>query len=95
MKSLKRFRNMRVLFTFICMSFLLPCMAKGGLAIEDSLRMYIESKDARIGVAVMTADSCMFGVNTHDAFPMLSVMKFPLALAVAETVGERECSFAI
>ena len=68
-------------------------MAKGGLAIEDSLRMYIESKDARIGVAVMTADSCMFGVNTHDAFPMLSVMKFPLALAVAETVGERECSF--
>ncbi len=84
---------MRVLFTFICMSFLLPCMAKGGLAIEDSLGMYIESKDARIGVAVMTADSCMFGVNTHDAFPMLSVMKFPLALAVAETVGERECSF--
>lgn len=84
---------MRVLFTLICMSFLLPCRAKGCLAMEDSLRMYIERKDARIGVAVMTADSCMFGVNTHDAFPMLSVMKFPLALAVAETVGERGCSF--
>ena len=49
--------------------------------------------DADVGVAVVAGDGEMFGVNLSQPFPMLSVMKFPLALAVADVVREKGGSF--
>ncbi|MDE5878109.1 MAG: class A beta-lactamase [Muribaculaceae bacterium] len=53
--------------------------------IEAQLNDYVESKaDARIGVAVIVNGEDTITVNGNSSFPMLSVYKFPQALAVAD-----------
>lgn len=56
--------------------------------IEDltaSISNYIDGKGkAKIGVAVMTDKGDTVKINGNEPFPMLSVYKFPQALAVAE-----------
>ena len=52
--------------------------------LESSIRGYIADKDARIGVAVIIDGRDTAEVNGGQFFPMLSVYKFPQALAVAE-----------
>lgn len=52
--------------------------------LENSLREYIAGKDARIGVAVIIDAEDTVSVNGNRDFPMLSVYKFPQALAVAD-----------
>lgn len=61
-------------------------LALGGqyFALESELRQFASTQDARIGIAVIVNDSDTISVNGDDAFPMLSVYKFPQALAVAE-----------
>ena len=80
----------KLIFTCVCILFSLPGFARNYKAIEKQLQAYVRDKDARIGVAVVANDGKMFGVNMHKAFPMMSVMKFPLALAVTEIARERE-----
>lgn len=53
-------------------------------ALEDSLRQYIGDKDARIGIALIIDGSDTISVKGSDSYPMLSVYKFPQALAVAD-----------
>ncbi len=52
--------------------------------LEDSLNKYIEGKDARIGIAVILDGKDTVAVNGGRDFPMLSVYKFPQAIAVAD-----------
>lgn len=51
--------------------------------MADDLRSLTESKDAHIGIAVIINSKDTIEVNGHREFPMMSVFKFPLALAVA------------
>lgn len=82
----------RLVFLFLCLFSVLSCVALDNKAIEDTLQKYISHKNARIGIAVISEDGCVIGVNKHESFPMLSVMKFPLALTVLETLKENHHS---
>lgn len=86
---------MRILFFIgICTVLLCSCGKNARYAgIEEELRRYLNGVDADVGVAVVAGDGEMFGVNLSQPFPMLSVMKFPLALAVADAVREKGGSF--
>ena len=53
-------------------------------SLRDELRSYVESCDAMVGVAVVTAEGDTVSVNGDRRFPMMSVYKFPIALAVAD-----------
>ena len=86
---------MRILvFIGICTVLLCSCGRKTRYAgTEEEVRRYLNGVDADVGVAVVAGDGEMFGVNLSQPFPMLSVMKFPLALAVADVVREKGGSF--
>lgn len=66
-----------------------------GTALEQELEAYAADKDAVIGVAVVTDDGEVTGINTGRAFPMCSVMKFPLAIAVAEHADSLGITLAV
>lgn len=57
--------------------------------LEQAIGDYAKDKDARIGVAVIInhSDTVMF--NGRRDFPMMSVFKFPLSLAVAKCIDSR------
>lgn len=52
--------------------------------LQNELDAYIAGKDARIGVAVIFDGKDTVQVNGKRDFPMLSVYKFPQAIAVAD-----------
>ena len=52
--------------------------------IEQRLGTYIRAQDARIGVALIINGIDTVSVNGNREFPMLSVYKFPQAIAVAD-----------
>lgn len=52
--------------------------------VRLALESYISGKDARIGVAVIVNGKDTISVNGDRDFPMMSVFKFPQALAVAD-----------
>lgn len=53
--------------------------------LQSELETYVAQKeDVRIGVAVIVNDTDTVAVNGDMEFPMLSVYKFPIAMAVAE-----------
>lgn len=53
--------------------------------LQKSLAEFVVEKDAGIGVAVILNDSDTVSVNADCQFPMLSVYKFPIALAWANS----------
>ena len=74
----------------LCTLFFLPSNA---LAFEDSLRTKIEhivrAAHANVGVAVVDLhNNDTLTVNGNDTYPMQSVYKFPLALAVLSQVDK-------
>lgn len=75
-----------MLFILLYLFFISPVFADGNKAIEVALQEYIQEKDARIGVAVIINGKDTVSVNGKRDFPMMSVMKFPLALTVAHWV---------
>ena len=52
--------------------------------IEQRLETFVKAQDARIGVAVIINGKDTVSVNGSKDFPMMSVFKFPQALAVAD-----------
>lgn len=67
------------------MSLLCGCSAHDKYAgLQKSLTEFVEDKDANIGIAVIFDGSDTVAVNGGKPFPMLSVYKFPIALALAE-----------
>lgn len=82
----------------ILTSVLLVFMAAFGAmasdsSLKDRLEAYCAGKDARIGVAVIIGGEDTVAVNGGRDFPMLSVYKFPQALAVADYCGRHGISF--
>lgn len=53
-------------------------------ALRNELEEFTSGKDAKIGIAVIIDSRDTVSVNGHRAFPMLSVYKLPIALALAE-----------
>lgn len=76
----------RLLLILSYLSIMLPAFANGSKSIEDALQKYISGKDARIGVAIIINGKDTVSVNGKRDFPMMSVVKFPLALTVAHWV---------
>lgn len=56
----------------------------GYAELQARIESYVADKHARIGVAVIIDGVDTVAVNGADAFPMMSVFKFPQALAVAD-----------
>lgn len=52
--------------------------------LHSQLMDFVADKDAEIGITVITDNADTISVNGSQSFPMLSVYKFPVALAVAE-----------
>lgn len=77
----------KLLFIIIYLSFISPAFADGNKAIENALHEYIKGKDARIGVTVIINGKDTVSVNGNRDFPMMSVVKFPLALTVAHWIN--------
>lgn len=63
---------------------------------ETEIREYLAGKSARIGVAVINSDDAAdtIMINAGEDFPMMSVFKFPLALALAEWLDRQGSSLA-
>ncbi|MCH5319338.1 MAG: class A beta-lactamase [Paramuribaculum sp.] len=64
------------------------------LSLEKKLTEFVKDKDARIGVAVISQDGHTISINGNESFPMLSVYKFPQALAVADFCIKHHISFS-
>ena len=62
--------------------------------LQHDLTSFVEKKDARIGIAVIINGSDTVSVNGTKVFPMMSVFKFPLSLAVAKWVDANEMSLS-
>ena len=60
--------------------------------MEGLLKTYVHDKDARIGVAVIINGKDTVSVNGKRDFPMLSVYKFPQAIAVADYCDRHDIS---
>lgn len=62
-------------------------------ALEAELREFVKDKDSKIGVAVIIDGKDTVAVNGSGQFPMLSVYKFPIAMAVAEYCRTNQLGF--
>ena len=60
--------------------------------LEPALYNYTAGKDARIGITVIIDGADTVSVNGRREFPMLSVYKFPQALAVADYCRDNDIS---
>lgn len=61
--------------------------------LQKSLSEFVEGKDAIIGVAVIIDGKDTVSVNGDRSFPMLSVYKFPIALALSDKYRREHKSF--
>jgi len=74
-----------VLLVLIVSALLCACSTHAKYAtLQKSLATFVEDKDANIGIAVIIDGIDTVAINGSKEFPMLSVYKFPIALALAE-----------
>lgn len=66
-----------------------PALADGWTALRDSLDAF----PATVGVSVLTDSGPVFAYGDTAALPLLSVVKFPLALAVLDRMDRRGTPF--
>ncbi len=77
----------KILFcVLVCLPLVIQsCGASASLSgLQSELERFVEGKDARIGVAVIIDGRDTVSVNGTRDFPMMSVFKFPVALAVVD-----------
>lgn len=60
--------------------------------LQKDLADYVAGKDARIGIAVIIAGKDTVEVNGHKDFPLMSVVKFPQAIALAKRLDDNAMS---
>lgn len=80
---------MKDLITLIAIAFIITITQSCGKttpasSLQKELSDYVESKDAAIGIAVIIDRKDTVEVNGNKSFPMLSVYKFPIAIALGE-----------
>lgn len=61
--------------------------------LEQELIKYTASKKANIGISIIIDSSDTVSINYAENYPMMSVYKFPIALAVADYCRKNGCSF--
>lgn len=61
--------------------------------LQKSIDEFVERKDANIGVAVIIDRKDTVAVNGDKEFPMLSVYKFPITLALVDEYLQKKMSF--
>lgn len=77
--------NFRHSLYLLAAMFLGACSGKGDYdSLRTSLNDFVDGKDASIGIAVIIDSKDTVEVNGHRPFPMLSVYKFPIAMALGE-----------
>lgn len=82
------------LAAIIAIAMLCSCSSAGKYdKLQQSLTEFVKDKDANIGVAVIIDGRDTISVNGDKEFPMLSVYKFPIALAFAEHCRNRNLPF--
>ncbi len=59
-------------------------MSSSTSSLQKELSEYVEGKEANIGIAVIIDRKDTIEVNGRKAFPMLSVYKFPIAVALGD-----------
>ena len=88
--------------SLICFLLFITCFLLGiegcnknpdDLSLEKKLTEFVKDKDARIGIAVISQDEDTISINGDESFPMLSVYKFPQALAIADFCIKNNISF--
>lgn len=79
-------RKVLLLLTAASIAVIIQCCSKSAHAgaLQKALNEYVKNKDAEIGVAVIVDRIDTVEVNGHRAFPMLSVYKFPIAVALGD-----------
>lgn len=76
---------------FIAILCLCSCSVNSKYAdLQDKLSTFCKDKDAKIGVAVIIDGKDTVAVNGNERFPMLSVYKFPIAMALAEQYRQHD-----
>lgn len=80
---------MEKFITLITTVFIFMSVQSCGKTISESslqkeLSEYIEDKDAHIGISVIIDRMDTVEINGNHAFPMLSVYKFPIAVALGD-----------
>ena len=93
MAVMKYLINCLVIVLGMYVTVVMPSCGRNADVLESEIRAYIADKDARIGVAVMLDGEEYAEVNGSRDFPMLSVYKFPQALAVADYCRRNGLSF--
>lgn len=65
-----------------------PQAAVDALSLERDIHALMRDKKALAGVTLLTEDGLCAGVHMDTPFPLLSVIKFPLAVAVLEKMQQ-------
>ena len=74
-----------IIATIITAAMLCACSQPSRYeTLQARLADFASSRDANIGIAVIIDGRDTVAVNGHRAFPMLSVYKFPIALALCD-----------
>ncbi len=85
LRALSALRGIITLSAMVALTLLCGCARQDKyMAMQEALSEFISDKDAKIGVGVIIDGVDSVAINGHRAFPMLSVYKFPIALALAE-----------
>lgn len=87
-------RVFKYMIPAICIMLMCGCSPKGRIHedLQQQLTDYVRAKDARIGIAVIIDGTDTIEVNGAGEFPMLSVYKFPIALALADKYRHTACT---
>ncbi len=79
---------MRTFAIIIAVGILLITQSCAKHSVSDTLQKelseYVKDKDANIGIAVIIDRTDTIEVNSSNPFPMLSVYKFPIAVALGD-----------
>lgn len=81
----------RIILTSTLFLITIFCSMADEITYRD-LNNLLRSKDVEIGIAVYENGKRVLGVNEFEKLPMMSVMKFPLALTVADYIEKRGLS---
>lgn len=73
---------LRITFFAVSLACVLPSAFAQERSLDREIRLLLADKDARVGVAVLFRDSLVVAHNAELRFPLLSVFKYPVALAV-------------
>ena len=86
---------MKKIITLIAIAFIIMLAQACGKttplsSLQKELSEYVEGKDATIGIAVIIDRTDTVSVNGNHEFPMLSVYKFPIAVALGEYMRQSD-----